>query len=208
MEEIWRDIKGYKGLYQVSNTGRVKSLERTVWNNKGYYKTVPERILKGRKTRVGYLRVQLYKNNKAKNCYVHRLVAQAFLENIDNLPEVNHIDENKQNNCIENLEWCSHSYNNTYNDKAKKAGKKIAKKLRGRKLSEETIKKLSESRKRKPVYSIDKESGLTTYWESTMEASRQLRIDQCSVVRCCQGKRKSAKGFYFFYAESEEVCDE
>ena len=111
-EEVWKDIQGYEGLYQVSNMGRVKSLERTVWNGRSYYKA-PERILKAGKAR-GYLRVMLCKDGKGKWYPVHRLVAIAFIPNPDNLPEVNHKDENKQNNCVENLEWCTRQYNVEY----------------------------------------------------------------------------------------------
>ena len=113
MEE-WRPVVGYEGLYEVSNMGRVKSLERTVWDNRGCYRTVHERILKPRKDRSGYLQVNLSKDGKVKWCTVHRLVAIAFLDNADNLPEVNHKDEDKTNNCVENLEWCSRSYNMEY----------------------------------------------------------------------------------------------
>lgn len=200
MREEWKDITGYEGLYQVSNTGRVKSLERTVWTGRGYYKTLPERILKACKSGNGYLLVALCKDGKDKRHYVHRLVATAFLENPMGYKEINHIDENKQNNCMENLEYCSRLYNANYGTRNQRAGEK----LKGRKFSEETIKKIAESKK-KPVYSIDKESGLFTYWESAKEAGEVLGIDPSSIARCCKGKLKSAGGFYWFYADSEEV---
>ena len=103
MEELFRDVAGYEGLYQVSNLGNVKSLN--------YLNTGQVRILKQRKHTDGYLQINLWKEGKMKTHYVHRLVAQAFIENPDNLPEVNHIDENKQNNRVDNLEWCEHTYN-------------------------------------------------------------------------------------------------
>ena len=90
------------GLYQVSNLGRVKSL--------GNSKTRKEKILKP-EIRTGYYSVNLCKSGKRKKHRVHRLVAQAFIENPKNLPVINHIDENKLNNCVENLEWCTHEYN-------------------------------------------------------------------------------------------------
>ena len=178
--EIWKDIEGYEGLYQVSNMGRVKSLKRTVRCDRGY-RIVPERILKGRKNRVGYLQVQLCKDGKVKKCYVHRLVATVFCENPEGYTEVNHIDENKQNNNSQNLEWCSHSYNNRYNDKAKKAGKKLS----------------------KPVFSVNKESGLIMFWESTREASRQMGINNGNISACCNGRKKSAGGHTWFYADDD-----
>ena len=92
-EEIWKPIEGWKGLYQVSNMGRVKSLERIVRNGKNCCRTVPEKILKTSKDKDGYLSVYLCKDNKKKWYFVHRLVAQAFISNPDNLPEVNHKDK-------------------------------------------------------------------------------------------------------------------
>ena len=108
MEE-WRDVKGYEGLYQVSNKGRVKSLNRI--DSRG--NKVNEKILRPGK-RNNYLFVNLYKNGKRKLYDIHRLVAQAFLPNPDNLPVVNHKDENKLNNNVENLEWCTQAYNVNY----------------------------------------------------------------------------------------------
>ena len=182
MREEWVDIEGYKGKYQVSNYGRVKSVERTVRDNRGY-RIVAERIMKPRKSNRGYLQVGLYKDSKVKMCYVHRLVATAFCENPEGYKEVNHINEDKLDNKAENLEWCSHSYNNSYNGKAKKAGKKTAEKLS------------------KPIYSINKESGLITCWESIMEASRQTGISQGGICDCLKGRRNSAGGFYWYYAD-------
>lgn len=98
--EEWRDIEGYEGLYQVSNLARVRSLQRQ--------KT---RIIKPEIIHTGYLRVTLYKSGKTKSHYVHILVAQAFIPNPENKKQVNHIDGNKQNNCIDNLVWVTPSEN-------------------------------------------------------------------------------------------------
>ena len=201
-KEIWKDIEGYEGYYQISNMGRVKSLERTVWKGKGY-RIVPERILKAGANGDGYLQVNLSKDDKVKQPLVHRLVAIAFCENPKGYTEVNHKDEDKTNNRAENLEWCSRSYNLTYNGRAKKVGKKSAEKRRGRKHSEETIKKLSKS-----VFSVDKESGLIMFWKSAMEAERCTGIYHGSIIRCCQGKRKSAGNFYWYYANVNDADTE
>jgi hypothetical protein len=112
MEE-WRDIKGYEGLYQVSNLGRVKSLSRTIERSKYGSIFVSEKILSTNSTK-GYLYVSLCKCGKQKRVRVHRLVAEAFIPNQDNLPEVNHKDENKENNAVSNLEWCTNKYNCNY----------------------------------------------------------------------------------------------
>lgn len=107
-EEIWKDFKGYEGLYQVSNLGRVKSLERTFLDKIGHKQHIKERILKPKTDRNGYLRVGLSNGNgKPKTLSVHRLVCQAFHKNPENKPSVNHIDENKVNNTASNLEWCT-----------------------------------------------------------------------------------------------------
>ena len=104
--EQWRDIDGYDGMYQVSDLGRVRSRYSGEW-----------RVMKVVKSRVGYLQVGLWKDGKKKWFLVHRLVAQAFIEN-DNIfnTEVNHINEDKEDNKVRNLEYCDRRYNNTYND--------------------------------------------------------------------------------------------
>lgn len=117
MKEIWKAIKGYEGKYQISNLGRVKSLD--------YRHTRKEKIMTPRNNGHGYLHIGIYNNNKRHCYYVHRLVAQTFIENPDNLPQVNHKDLNRQNNKVSNLEWCSIEYNNTYAEKHRKIAKKV-----------------------------------------------------------------------------------
>ena len=110
-QEIWKDIKGYEGLYQVSNMGRIKSLKRKVKNKNGY-RIANEKIIKPVLTDTcKYYAVGLHKNKKRKTLLVHRLVAINFIPNPNNYTEVNHKDENKQNNNVNNLEWCNHKYN-------------------------------------------------------------------------------------------------
>lgn len=104
--EFWKDIKGYEGLYQVSNYGRVKSL--------GNEASRKEKIRKVKYDRNGYPVIILHKNGEKKFFLTHRLVAEAFMPNPDNLPEINHKDECKTNNFVENLEWCNRYYNVTY----------------------------------------------------------------------------------------------
>lgn len=104
MEEIWKDIEGYGGLYQVSNLGRIKSFKQ---NKLG-------KILRMQITHDGYYTVGLSKDNYSKQCKVHRLVAKAFIPNTNNLLEINHKDKNKLNNNVDNLEWCTRQYNCRY----------------------------------------------------------------------------------------------
>lgn len=110
MEEMWKDVEGYEGLYQVSNYGRVKNLERKIPYRFGL-RTIPERILKNCENEYGYLYVRLCKETNSKKYKIHRLVANAFIENPDNKKCVNHKDGNKKNNCVDNLEWVTHSEN-------------------------------------------------------------------------------------------------
>lgn len=174
MEE-WKDVVGYEGLYMVSSMGRIKSLGNGNSRNKKWCK---ERLLKTGKNKDGYLQVCLWKDGVRKTCKVHRLVATAFIPNPQGLPEVNHISEIKTDNRAKNLEWCSHSYNNTYNDKSKKVGEKLC----------------------KPIFGIDKMTGLIVEYKSAKEASRQTGISQGNIGSCLKGKRKSAGGFQWFYA--------
>ena len=111
MVEIFKDIKGYEGIYQISNIGNVKSLQ-----------SGKEKILVQQVDQKGYRTIKLYKDGSNKRFKVHRLVAEAFIPNPNHLPQVNHIDENKENNIIENLEWCTNQYNSTYS-----SGKRVIK---------------------------------------------------------------------------------
>lgn len=109
-----KDIKGYEGLYAITSCGRVWSYGR-------------QKFLKPKITKDNYLRIGLYKNNERKQYFIHRLVAQAYLPNEQNLPVVNHKDEIKSHNYINNLEWCTTQYNNIYNGRAKRIAKKCMK---------------------------------------------------------------------------------
>ena len=109
-EEIWKPVVGYEGLYEVSSYGRVRSLDR--YDSRNHF--CKGKILKLQTAGRGYLSVELSSNGKTKKFLVHRLVAEAFITNPDNLPEVNHINEDKTNNRVDNLEFCNHKYNVNY----------------------------------------------------------------------------------------------
>lgn len=133
--EVWRDIPGYEGLYQVSNIGNIRSLN--------YMKTGKVKRLKPSIDKRGYKRVSFSHKGKCKCYLVHRLVAQAFIPNPNNLPHVNHKDENPSNNCVWNLEWCTREYNMNYGT----INERISKAKKGKKMSEEAKQKMSEARK-------------------------------------------------------------
>lgn len=135
MVEIWKDVKGYEGLYQVSNLGRVKSFrEGTKFGKQKEY------ILKPWLINSGYHVVMLYKEDRSKRKYqLHRLVAETFIENSENLPCINHKDENKINNNASNLEWCTYSYNNNYGTARERAIKTRMKYIRQQNLDGKTL---------------------------------------------------------------------
>ena len=130
MEETWKDIPEYEGLYQASTLGRIRSVERFVPGKKGFFKLMKSVILKHTTAGRGYASVMLSKNGVTKRWNVHRLIALTFIPNPNNLPEVNHKDENKKHNVCSNLEWCDSKYNANYghrninqvNTKAQKRG--------------------------------------------------------------------------------------
>lgn len=184
MEELWKYITGYEGLYQVSNMGRVRSFDRWVIGKSNSKRLIKGKILKPIKGSKGYLHVQLCKKGKI-NCYlVHRLVAQAFIDNSDNLPQVNHRDECKTNNVVENLEWCTASYNMNYNDGQKRRG----------------VKKINGKRS-KTVYQYSLNGEFVKEWKSAHEVQRQLGYSRGSISTCCLGKRKTSYGYIWRYAD-------
>ncbi len=142
-EEEWRPVKGYEGLYEVSSFGRVKSLERWVKGPHGEDRLKKSRIFKKHNCANGYTVVCLYKNGVGKDKKVHRLVAEAFLENPNGWPQINHKDEVRDNNHVSNLEYCSAKYNLEYNNGQKRRGNSN----RGKKRSAEICQKFSEAQK-------------------------------------------------------------
>jgi len=186
ISEVWKDIKGYEGLYQVSNLGRVKSLERTLTRKNGRRQTIQERILKPLIRRDGYLQVVFYNSNgKSERIYIHRLICKAFHENPENKPCVNHIDENKTNNSASNLEWCTYAENINHGTRNRRAGKAIAKALS------------------KPVGQYTRDGKLIKVWQSAHEVQRQLGFYQGNISRAVLGKTKTAYGYVWKYVDEE-----
>lgn len=144
MGEVWRPVTGYEGQYEVSNLGRVRSVEREIIEKNGKVRVFKSLIIKPRPARInGYLIVGFSMNCEHKWLLVHRLVAEAFIPNPDNLPQVNHKDEDKTNNRVENLEWCTAEYNNKYGSRMARVVEKLNKPIRMLSLEGEFIREFS-----------------------------------------------------------------
>lgn len=168
--EIWKDVKNYEGIYQISNFGQVR-------NNKKILKPTLKR---------GYLQIGLRKNGIRKFFQVHRLVADAFISNPNKLPQVNHIDENKLNNDVNNLEWCSVSYNNSYGTRLKRV--------------------VETNKSRQPVILYDKEGNFLDEFFSIMEASRKTKINPSCIVRSCTSKSIKPRKYIWRYKKEVIRC--
>ena len=166
MDEIWKDIEGYEGLYQISNKGRVKSLK---WGK--------ERILRPGIDTSGYCFIILYNDSVSKTFKLHRLVAQTFIPNLYNKSQVNHKDECKTNNTVENLEWATAKENSNYGSRNERLSRKILQ--------------------------YSKSGEFVREWQSAAEVERVLGIDHGNIANCCKGKLKSAGGYIWQYKEKD-----
>ena len=161
MKETWKPIEGYEGLYEISNLGNIYCTKRKI-----------TRFLQISKN--GYLRVSLSKEGHKTTYLVHRLVAEAFIPNPDNLPQVNHKDENKINNHVDNLEWCTAIYNLNYGNRNSKSGKSVVQ--------------------------YDLQGKFLKKWQTISSAGKELGILVTNICDCCKGGRKTAGGFKWKYA--------
>lgn len=182
--EIWKDIPDFEGYYQASNLGRIRSVERicdSCYNSKQKRKS---KILKPVNMGNGYYRVHLSKNGKYRYWLIHRLVAITFIPNPNNLPFINHKDENPANNSVWNLEWCDYSYNNSYGTKVVRCN--------------DTRIKNNLPNKPKITYQFDLNGNLLATYPSTAEAARQLKCRQSAISSAClrNGKTNGYKWSY------------
>lgn len=188
MEEIFKDIEGYEGLYQISNYGRVKSLK----NRQGNVQLLKQQVKPN-----GYCQVSLYKNNKYGYFNVHRLVAIAFIPNPNNLPEVNHIDEDPTNNRVDNLEWCTRSYNINYGNRNSKVSEKAKnwKHTLGKHWTSSN--RGSKNHNSKPVAQYDLENNFMNRFDSIADAEKYLGLTpgKSHISDACRGYIKQSCGY-------------
>lgn len=171
LKEIWKPIVNYEGYYEVSNLGNVRSIDRIVKTKKDTVKIIKGKQHKLTLTKSGYISVTLYKDSKQKSFRVHRLVAEAFIPNPNNFSQVNHIDENKSNNCVTNLEWCSASYN---------------------------IKIRSKKNERK-ILQYDKNGNFIKIWNSIKQVSEELNIKYTTIQAAVSDNHFSSGCFWKYY---------
>lgn len=177
MKEIWKDIAGYEGLYQVSSIGNVRSMN---YRGHGVIKNLTPKV-----NNRGRLWVDLRKNGSSKCFLIHRLVAAAFIPNPNNYPQINHIDEDTKNNMVENLEWCTALYNVRYYNERHQDKRSAPR---------------GPNPNIKPVNQISKTGQIVKTWPNSKEVMRELGWSDWSISECCRGNRKSAYGFTWQYA--------
>lgn len=181
--EIWKPVKGYEGFYEVSNLGRVKSLDRIVPSKSKTgtpcTRKVKGRIMKNGKDGHGYPHISLRKDRATKNAAVHRLAAEAFLPKVEGKEYVNHINSDYTNNCVENLEWCTSNENNIH---AWKQGNRVATNA-------------------KPIAMFSLNGEHIKDFQSVAEASRNTGICETGIRNCCKNKpkHKTAGGYKWQY---------
>lgn len=164
--EEWRDVKNFEGYYKVSNAGRVYSCARGV-------------IIKTHPNNKGYFGISLHKGKFKKWCTVHRLVAEAFIPNADDFPEVNHKDEDKKNNSVTNLEWCTRAYNERYGTKRRRSAESCY----------------------RPVYKLSLSGDVVARYDGIVVAAKENgNINRFHITECCRGKQKTAYGWRWEYA--------
>lgn len=176
LKEVWKDIEGYEGIYQISNLGRVKSLSKVRKSGASKSYCTKEIIKKPYDNGNGYKYISLHKNKIRESFKIHRLVATHFISNPNNYPVVNHKDEDRSNNVINNLEWCTQKYNVNYGN---------------------GLEKMS-SKRRRVVCQYTKDNILVKEWECAFRCS-EFGYNPSNILLCCKGIRNTHKGFKWSY---------
>jgi hypothetical protein len=182
MQEVWKPVAGYEGVYEVSNHGRVRSLDGFDWMGR----RVKGKLRKTKKNNRDYVQMSLSKDGTIKYYLMHRLVAEAFVENPDKLPQVNHKDENKNNNCADNLEWCTNIYNRHY-------GTGLERAIKNHDYEQIAHKNMRDLKQMTP------DGELVALWHGVMTAYRATGIHESGIRNCCYGKAKTAGGYKWAY---------
>jgi len=186
MTEVWKPVKNYEGYYEVSNLGNVRSLDRIVHHSRNFTRFQKGNVLTIRTNSTGnYSTVLLSKDNKHKMVKVHRLVATAFIDNPNGYREINHKDENKQNNRVDNLEWCSRKYNENYGTK----------RIRGS--MHTNYKKIAEKNS-KALYQVSINGEVLKRWNSLAEVHNTLGYSQGNISMCCNGRHTTPLYGYYW----------
>lgn len=187
IEEIWKDVSGYEGIYQVSNLGRVKSLERTVIDKNNHPKHIKGCLMTGCDNGRGYFSVIFHKNGISVRKYIHRLVAQAFIPNPMNLPEVNHKDENSRNNIVTNLEWTTYLENRIYGTRLERLS------------SSNTI--------HTPIIQYDLNFNYVAEYKNAKQATDILGFNDhgVGIYKCANKKADSAHGYIWRYKDDPDI---
>ena len=180
MSEIWKDVIGLEGIFQVSNMGRIRSLDKYANVCGGGKRLVKGRILKPTKLQNGYYEAQFHHKGERIIYLLHRLVAIHFIDNPLNLPEVNHKDENPQNNNVENLEWCTSKYNANYGTRNIR---------------------MMENREFVSVIQLDINGNMIKQWNKMTDACKETGADISSMIRVCKGKQDTCVGYKWKYAD-------
>lgn len=183
---LWKDVPGYEGLYQVSNVGgMVRSMDRYVKGTGRYPDTIQRikgKLLSTKLNNNGYVQVHLHKDNKCKMYLVHRLVAEAFIPNPLNLPEINHLDECQTSNNAANLEWCDRAHNLGWGTRSEKQARSMG----------------------RPVRQYTKDGEFVAEYWSAREAQRQTGIRQGGISKVCNGVIHQSGGYIWKYATEEK----
>ena len=181
-EEIWKDVVGFEGYYEVSNKGRVRSVDRVIMRSNGFPLPVKGKIMPQYKkwghSTIPRLYVNFCKDSIRYVRSVSRLVGEAFIPNQENLPQINHKDENPMNNCVENLEWCSNEYNHNYGTRNLRQSLKL----------------------RKSIDVFDLNGNFLSHHDSIKEAARIYNCDESSITKVCKNKYRYTNKLVFRYS--------